>query len=191
ALNAAVEAARAGEHGRGFAVVAGEVRKLAERSKIAADEIVGIASKSVELVEGAGLKLNEMLPEVNKTSKLVQEIAAASMEQSNGSGQVNSAIQQLNDVTQQNAAASEELATSAEELASQADQMKEMIMYFRTGALETEKDFARKTISMRSPRKNDLKMNESIKNPNHSTLNRSKGISISLKDSNTAEFENF
>jgi methyl-accepting chemotaxis protein len=191
ALNAAVEAARAGEHGRGFAVVAGEVRKLAERSKLAADEIVGIASKSVELVEGAGLKLKEMLPEVNKTSKLVQEIAAASMEQSNGSGQVNSAIQQLNDVTQQNAAASEELATSAEELASQADQMKEMIMYFRTGALETEKDFARKPLLTKSSKRNDLKMNGSIKKPMHATLNRGKGFNISLKDSNTAQYENF
>lgn len=140
ALNAAVEAARAGEHGRGFAVVAAEVRKLAEKSKVAADEIVGIARKSVELVEGAGNKLNEMIPEVSKTSKLVQEIAASSQEQNNGSNQVNSAIQQLNSVTQENAAASEELATSAEELASQAEQLKEMIQYFKVDELEVARE---------------------------------------------------
>jgi methyl-accepting chemotaxis protein len=144
ALNAAVEAARAGEHGRGFAVVAAEVRKLAERSKIAADEIVGIARKSVELVEGAGNKLNDMIPEVSKTSKLVQEIAASSQEQNNGSNQVNSAIQQLNSVTQENAAASEELATSAEELASQAEQLKEMIQYFKIDGIEFTTRKARK-----------------------------------------------
>lgn len=136
ALNAAVEAARAGEHGRGFAVVAAEVRKLAERSKLAADEIVGIAQKSLKLVEGSGEKVNEMLPEISKTTQLVQEIAASSLEQSNGSNQVNNALQQLNDITQENAAASEELATSAEELASQAEQLKEMIMYFKVDNLQ-------------------------------------------------------
>ena len=133
ALNAAVEAARAGEHGKGFAVVAAEVRKLAERSKLAADEIVSLSTQSVRVTEEAGGLMAKIIPDIEKTSKLVQEISAASMEQNSGADQVNSAIQQLNQVTQQNAAASEELATSSEELASQAEQLKENIAYFDLG----------------------------------------------------------
>lgn len=133
ALNAAVEAARAGEHGKGFAVVASEVRKLAERSKIAADEIVGLAAESFNLAEGAGKQMQETLPLIEKTSRLVHEITASSMEQNAGSDQINNAIQQLNNVTQQNASAAEQLATSAEELASQAEQLKDLVSYFNTG----------------------------------------------------------
>lgn len=131
ALNAAVEAARAGEHGKGFAVVAAEVRKLAERSQVAAAEIDKLSKFGVGISEEAGRKLAAIVPEIQKNAQLVQEIAAASIEQSSGADQVNSAIQQLNHITQQNAAASEEMATSSEELASQADQLLEMVSYFK------------------------------------------------------------
>ncbi|MGF1584732.1 MAG: methyl-accepting chemotaxis protein [Bacteroidales bacterium] len=130
ALNAAVEAARAGEHGRGFAVVAAEVRKLAERSKIAADEIVALATSSVHVTEESGKLMGDLIPDIEKTARLVQEITAASLEQNSGADQINNAIQQLNQIIQQNAAVSEEMATSSEELAGQAEQLKDTVSYF-------------------------------------------------------------
>jgi len=131
ALNAAIEAARAGEHGKGFAVVASEVRKLAERSQTAANEISKLSSSSVEVAEKAGDMLNKMVPDIQKTAELVQEISAASNEQKAGSEQINKAIQQLDQVTQQNASSSEELASTAEELSSQAVQLQTSIAFFK------------------------------------------------------------
>ena len=131
ALNAAIEAARAGEHGKGFAVVAAEVRKLAERSQVAAQEIGEVASSSVELAEKAGKLLDSMVPSIRKTADLVQEISAASSEQSSGAGQINSAVSQLSQTTQLNASSSEELAATAEEMSSQAEQLQQTMAFFK------------------------------------------------------------
>lgn len=134
ALNAAIEAARAGEHGKGFAVVAAEVRKLAERSQVAAAEISKLSVSSVEVAEKAGGLLEVIVPNIQKTAELVQEISAASKEQDSGAEQINKAIQQLDLVIQQNASASEEMASTAEELSSQSEQLQEMIAFFELGA---------------------------------------------------------
>ncbi|SNB46532.1 methyl-accepting chemotaxis protein [Geobacter sp. DSM 9736] len=131
ALNAAIEAARAGEHGKGFAVVASEVRKLAERSQKAAAEISDLSANSVEVAETAGELLAKMVPDIQKTAELVQEISAASREQDSGADQINKAIQQLDQVIQQNSAAAEEMASTAEELASQAERLQNSIDFFR------------------------------------------------------------
>ncbi len=131
AINAAIEAARAGEHGKGFAVVAAEVRKLAERSQIAATEIEDVSRSSVAIAEQSGKLLAEIVPDIQRTARLVQEIAASSLEQNNGANQVNKAIQQLSQVTNENAASAEELATSTEELSSQADLLKDVISFFK------------------------------------------------------------
>ena len=130
ALNAAIEAARAGEHGKGFAVVASEVRKLEERSQSSAAEISKLSSSSVEVAEKAGAMLLKMVPDIQRTAELVQEIAAASNEQNSGADQINKALQQLDQVTQQNATASEELASTSEELSGQAGQLQTTISFF-------------------------------------------------------------
>lgn len=129
-LNATIEAARAQEHGKGFSVVAAEVRALAERSQSAANEINGLAATTLKVAERAGEMLQRLVPDIQKTAELVQEITAASREQSTGTGQINKAIQQLDTVTQQNSATSEEMAATAEELASQADMLQQTIAFF-------------------------------------------------------------
>jgi methyl-accepting chemotaxis protein len=136
ALNAAIEAARAGEHGKGFAVVAAEVRKLAERSQKAAGEINLLSGTTVVASETAGNMLHKLVPDIQRTAELVQEIAAASREQNTGAEQINKALQQLERVIQHNASASEEMAATTEELTGQAAQLVSALGFFRTGDAE-------------------------------------------------------
>lgn len=131
ALNAAIEAARAGEHGRGFAVVATEVRKLAERSQVAAKEIGGLALQSVHVAERSGDLLKDLVPKINKTAELVQEVAASSGEQAAGVTQINKAMEAVDSLTQRNATSAEELSSTAEELASQSESLQQLISFFR------------------------------------------------------------
>jgi methyl-accepting chemotaxis protein len=143
ALNAAVEAARAGEHGRGFAVVASEVRKLAERSQIAATEIGAVSAETVKAARTAGDMLTTLVPNIRKTSELVTEISSACREQDVGASQINEAIQQLDKVTQQNASAADQMTSTSQELSTQAEELQSAISYFRTDAAGSKPEKAK------------------------------------------------
>jgi len=178
ALNAAVEAARAGEHGRGFGVVAAEVGKLAERSKIAAQDIDRLTRVSVSSAEDAGLIMNQIVPEIQKTADLIRQIVVAGAQQHAGADQINVAIQQLNQVTQQNAAASEELATNAVELSAQAENLQKSVSFFKVVKNEgTGKVIAgyQRPVSKSKGIKPRLK----------------KGVILNLDDDSDNEFERF
>jgi methyl-accepting chemotaxis protein len=188
ALNAAIEAARAGEHGKGFAVVASEVRKLAERSQAAAGEISKLSLSSVDVAERAGQMLNQLVPDIQKTAELVQEISASSKEQDTGASQINKAIQQLDQVIQQNAGAAEEMSSTAEELSSQAEQLQSTISFFKV----KDTGLARKAVTRQRAEVKQVKKPAAI--AHHAARkveSTTRGASLSMNDENDAAFEKY
>ncbi|MGL1891667.1 MAG: methyl-accepting chemotaxis protein [Spirochaetaceae bacterium] len=177
ALNASIEAARAGEYGKGFAVVASEVGKLAERSQLAASEINELASGSVKIAEDAGTTIMAMIPDIQHTAELIQEISASSNEQNSGAEQINQAIMQLDKVIQQNAAVSEESSSMAEELSGQSELLKEVISFFKMSNLDEAK-YQNKAISGINSSKLKPKHNDTVQKK--MSLDINKGLDISL-----------
>ena len=187
AINAAIEAARAGEQGKGFAVVAAEVRKLAENSQAAAKEINDLSKSSVKIADESGALLTKIVPDIQKTATLVQEIAASSMEMNAGAGQINNAIMQLNTVTQQNAASSEEMSSSAEQLAQQAEQLKDLLSFYRT---EADKNLA--SANLRKEKERFKKPTELYYKSKTATAASNKVvIQMPQEDANDNKFERF
>ncbi|MFP5221232.1 MAG: methyl-accepting chemotaxis protein, partial [Acidobacteriota bacterium] len=183
ALNAAIEAARAGEHGKGFAVVAAEVRKLAERSQQAAAEINTLSTSSTAVTESTGALLNRLVPDIQKTAELVQEISAASTEQNTGAAQVNKALQQLDQVVQQNASASEELSSTAEELAAQAEQLQSVIAFFQVESVRAEPGQRPQGVVRTQPAR--------IAPRTQPAKQKNTGVVLSMNDSDESDFKDF
>jgi len=184
ALNAAVEAARVGEQGRGFAVVADEVRRLADNSKVVANEIFEISSKTVKLTQNVENEVAEMLPQITESTAHVQNIVQSSIEQSHGIEQINISIQQLNHVTQQNAASSEEIAANAEELSAQAESLSDLISFFKFEKNSSEnKPLLQKTVAEpRLSTQNNTTKVENIQYNRFQSNEYEKHFKISLDD---------
>jgi methyl-accepting chemotaxis protein len=195
ALNAAIEAARAGEHGKGFAVVAAEVRKLAERSQKAAGEINQLSANTLKVSEKSGEMLDKLVPDIQRTAELVQEISAASKEQDTGAEQINKALQQLEQVIQQNASASEEMASTTEELTGQSDQLMSALAFFHTGNEDGAR--ARKPVGVKAARPVQAAPAKAVKPNGHTgsgSVRAASGVNLRLKDKHDdldGEFERY
>ena len=195
ALNAAIEAARAGEHGKGFAVVASEVRKLAERSQTAAAEISQLSSSSVEIAESAGDMLKQIVPDIQRTAELVQEISAACNEQSTGADQINQSIQQLDSVLQQNASSSEQVASTSEELSSQANMLLDSIGFFKLKSKNDSDEISEPVLKKRveiDEDEDDDEMDEINETLDHTMIDQG-GIDLDMEENeiSDSEFERY
>ncbi|MBF0476957.1 MAG: MCP four helix bundle domain-containing protein [Deltaproteobacteria bacterium] len=199
ALNAAIEAARAGEHGKGFAVVAAEVRKLAERSQNAAKEISSLSVSSVEVAEHAGKLIETIIPDIQRTSELIQEISSSGSEQAGGIEQVSKAVQQLDQVVQQNAGAAEEMASASEQLSAQSEQLKEVISFFRLehqsgthgSPLRRLQHSDQAAASLKTSRSPKALNKETTSAGQASLRDEKKGIALHMGDSEDQNFEHF
>ncbi len=190
ALNAAIEAARAGEHGKGFAVVAAEVRKLAERSQKAAGEINQLSANTLKVSEKSGEMLDKLVPDIQRTAELVQEISAASKEQDTGAEQINKALQQLEQVIQQNASASEEMASTTEELTGQSDQLVSALSFFHTG----DEDGGRARKPAKAGKAAQASPAKAARPSGHDSTKTGGGVNLRLKDKHDdldGEFERY